>query len=347
MKKRLLLGLMVALLLSLTGCGSSSYDMAATESISMNTKADRASGFEGGYYEKSETTVEESAAVEEAFETEAQNVVETSRKLIKTVHMNVETENFEELLHTIEQRVEALGGYMEQFSSSGMEHSRYSNITARIPKTNLDAFMETIEGASNITYRQESVEDVTLDYVDLESHKKMLLKEQERLLELLDVAETIEDIITIEGRLTEVQYQIESMESQLRTYDNQIDYSTVYLEVEEVVRYTPQEPVGAWERIQTGFMENLYSVTEGIKDFFIGLIISIPMLVVFFVVIGILALLVRLIIKWDKKRADKKRREQQLRMQQIYMQTNGTAGVNQMQNVTQDSIQKGTENKNE
>lgn len=346
MKKGLLIGLTFALLLSLTGCGSSSYDM-ATESVTMDTSANNASGFDGGYYGKSEIAMEEPAAVEAAFETEGQSMVESSRKLIKTVHMNVETDNFEDLVQTIQQKVEALGGYVEQFSSSGMEHNRYSSITARIPKANLDAFLETVEGASNITYRQESVEDVTLNYVDLESHKKMLLKEQERLLELLDAAESLEDIITIESRLTEVQYQIESMESQLRTYDNQIDYSTVYLEVEEVVRYTPQEPKGTWEQIQTGFMENLYNVTEGVKNFFVGLIISIPMLVVFLIVIGILALVVRLLIKWEKKHSDKKKREQQLRMQQTYMQTNGTNVVNQTQNMPQDSVQKGTENKNE
>lgn len=347
MKKGLFTGLTFALLLSLTGCGSSSYDMAATESVTMDSVANSTSGFYGSNYVKNEIAMEEPALVEEAFEAEGRSMVESSRKLIKTVHMNVETEKFEDLVQTIQQKVEALGGYVEQFSSSGMDHNRYSSITVRIPKANLDAFLETVEGASNITYRQESVEDVTLNYVDLESHKKMLLKEQERLLELLDAAETIEDIITIESRLTEVQYQIESMESQLRTYDNQIDYSTVYLEVEEVVRYTPQEPIGTWERIRTGFMENLYSVIDGIKDFFIGLIISIPILVVFFVVIGILTLVVRLIIKWEKKHSDKKKREQQLRMQQAYMQANGTGMVNQTQNVTQDSMQKGTENKNE
>ena len=108
-----------------------------------------------------------------------------------------------------------------------------------------------------------------------------------------------------------------------------------------MVRYTPQEPVGTWERIQTGFMENLYSVTEGVKNFFIGLIISIPILVVFFAVIGILALIVRAIIKWEKKHSAKKR-EQQMKMQQIYMQANAAN-----QNVTQENVQKGTENKNE
>ena len=98
-----------------------------------------------------------------------------------------------------------------------------------------------VEGVSNITYRQENVEDVTLDYVDVESRKKMLETEQQRLLELLETAESLDDILTIESRLTEVQYELDSKESQLRTYDNQIDYSTVYLDINEVVRYTPQE----------------------------------------------------------------------------------------------------------
>ena len=66
---------------------------------------------------------------------------------------------------------------------------------------------------SNFVSRQESIDDVTLQYVDLESHKKMLEEEQKRLLELMEKAETMEDIITIESRLTEVRYQLESMEA--------------------------------------------------------------------------------------------------------------------------------------
>lgn len=346
MKKGLLIGLTFSLLLSLAGCGSNSYDMAATESVTMDSVTSNRSGFYGENYIENEVAKESPAAVEEAFETEGKSMVETSRKLIKTVHMNVETENFDELVQMLNQKVTALGGYIEQFSSSGAENYRYSSITARIPKANLDAFLETVEGASNITYRQESVEDVTLSYVDLESHKKMLLKEQERLLELLDEAVTIEDIITIESRLTDVQYQIESMESQLRTYDNQIDFSTVYLEVEEVVRYTPQEAQGTWERIKIGFKENLYSVTEGVKNFFIGLIISIPTLSVFLVVIVILLLVVKLIMKWKKKRSDKKR-ERQTKMQQTIIQENGVNAESTVQNTPQNSMQKGMENKNE
>ncbi len=338
MKKGLLVGLVFGLLLSMTGCGSSSYEMVADTVATESVASNGAAGIKGDYYESP-------AAEEIAVENGEQTLVESNRKLIKTVHMNVETENFEELIQILQNRIEALGGYIEQFSSHGMESSRFSDITARIPKNQLDSFLETVEGEANITYRQESVEDVTLSYVDLESHKKMLLKEQERLLELLDEAMTIEDIITIEGRLTDVQYQIESMESQLRTYDNQIDYSTVYLSIEEVVRYTPQEPENVWEQIQTGFTENLYSVLDGLKAFFVGLIIHIPTIVLLLIVAGIFAVIIRAVIRTQNKRNAKK--QQQKNIQQVYMPGYTTNMTVQNQNKPQENVQKGTEKENE
>ena len=137
-------------------------------------------------------------------------------------------------------------------------------------------------------------------------------------MELLDEAETIEDIIALEGRLSEVRYQIESMESQLRTYDNQVNYSTVYLEIEEVNKITPVKEQSVGEKIVTGFTENLYDVGEGLLDFVIWFITHIPALIVWAVVI----LIILLIIKGIRKHHQKKKLKKQL------MQTQGT----QMQN---------------
>lgn len=232
-KKTILTGLVAALMLGMTGCGSSG-------SVSYNTTAAYDAVADAGFYEEAVYEYEYDTAVSESAASSADAAV-SDRKLIKTVNMTVETEEYDRLVDLLYQKVDALGGYTEYFSTQGAGTDRYGSMTARIPKENLDTFLETVEGASNITYRQENVEDVTLSYVDLESHKKMLLKEQERLLELIEEAETIEDIITLESRLTEVQYQLESMETQLRTYDNRIEYSTVYLDINEVVRYTPQE----------------------------------------------------------------------------------------------------------
>lgn len=298
------------LLLTMAGCGNSqeqAYNMDSASTSDMGVSgsvvkatynSEDAAVDSAGQYNEAEYAAGDAAGSDIQ---PTKNIKDDSRKLIKTVNMSIETEEYDELIAQITQKVSALGGYIEYTSTDGNRNYRYGNIVARIPKDNLEAFEQLLEGSSNITYRQESVQDVTLDYVDMESHKKMLKAEQDRLLALMEQAETIEDIIAIENRLTDVQYQIESMESQLRTYDNQIDYSTVNLDISEVVRYTPQESEGVWERIKNGFKENLYSVGEGIEDFFIGVIINLPQIFVFAVIVLILIIIIKLILRKIKK----------------------------------------------
>ena len=105
-----------------------------------------------------------------------------------------------------------------------------------------------------------------------------LLTEEESLLSILESAETVEDIITVQDRLSQVRYELENMESQLRAYDNQVDYSTVYLDLDEVAKYTPVEEKGAFARMGEGFVESLKSVCNGIKEFIIWFVIHIPQL---------------------------------------------------------------------
>ena len=247
------------------------------------------------------------AGVSEGIAKEQQDAL-AGRKLIRTVNLSAETEEFDVLVPALEQRVVSLGGYIEDMSSYnrgnnyssdyiGTKHLRYASMTIRIPKENLDTFLSTVAEQSNIVSRSESVMDVTLQYVDLESHKKALLAEQDRLLELMEQAETVEDIITIEGRLSEVRYQLESMESQLRTFDNKIDYSTVYLSIDEVEQYSPTEQTGVGQRISSGFMESLRGVGRGISNFVIWFIVHIPYIVVWAVVIIAVFLIVRVIFK--------------------------------------------------
>lgn len=327
----------MAALLIMTGCGSETYSADSAASINQAVSSVATEESKDAFYSESaeyETTEGQDG-------TATSMLSDTSRKLIKTVNMTVETEEYDQLLGVLNQKISALGGYTESFSTNGNRSYRYGNMTVRIPKNNLDAFLETIEGASNITYRQETVEDVTLDYVDVESRKKMLEKEQERLLELLEEAANLEDILTIEGRLTEVQYQLETRESQLRTYDNQIEYSTVYLDINEVARYTPQEEEGIWEQISRGFRENLEDVGEGILNFMITFITHIPNIIVFLILIGILALIVKAIIRIEKKHSDQKRAQQSARMQAaMQQQQQNQAPVQNAGQQTQDKDKK-------
>lgn len=311
-----LTGLLMAATL-LTGCGSSS-----SEKYESSAAADTGSYYEysDDVYDTTEMAVEEAAPSEEAVAEEGNgsvaDEVQDNRKLIKNVNMDVETEEFDKLIANVESKITALGGYAENKEIGGRSYynetgSRYANITARIPSDKLDEFVSTVTEQSNVTSKNESVEDVTLQYVDVEAHRDSLRTEQERLNALLEQAEDLETIIALEERLTEVRYQLESYESQLRSMDNRVDYSTVYLYISEVERLTPQAEKSPWERMRIGFAESVYNVGKGLQNFGIGFVIALPYLLTIAIVIGIIVTVVILIVKAAEKSAKKKRQKRQ------------------------------------
>lgn len=321
----------------LTACGSStgkmSYEGTAAPAADEAYDTAAAAGYDGGIilsneaaavceeeiaeeasYDYAEAAAEEPESEGGGQETATQAQA-TERKLIKTVDISAETEDFDTLVPGLQKQVEALGGYIESnqvyeigsyYVDDHMEKQRCANMTARVPKEKLDGFLSSVAEQSNVISHSESVEDVTLQYVDLESHKKALLTEQERLLELLAQAESVEDIIAIEGRLSEVRYQLESMESQLRTYDNKIDYSTVYLSIEEVRKYSAPQNASVGQRISRGFAKSLEDIGYGIQDFAIGFVIDIPYIVLWIVMIAVAMLVWRIVRKAWKKRTAKR-----------------------------------------
>ena len=234
------------------------------------------------------------------------------RKLIRNVSMNLETREFDALTKSISDAVTFFGGYIEQADVSGNSlywsgerSSRYSNITARIPENKLDAFLTEVSGQGNVTYKNESVQDVTLQYTDITSRKKTLQMEQERLWELLEKAESVDAVIALEARLSEVRYQLESIESQLRTLDNQIVYSTVYLSIQEVQVLTSTDPDTIPVRIQKGLSRSFNTLKISSVDFLVWFISSLPILAVFAVLVFIAVIILKKPLKRRKTRKQK------------------------------------------
>lgn len=325
----------LAVMLLLSGCGSSGGSSSAqhNESISYDTAAAVAEEVyeEAGYgiYEPSLEYYGVDAAASETEATEAEydddeGLVQntelseeaaqtSSRKLIRTVDLYTETEQYDDLLVNLEKQIEALGGYVEyRYQYNGNPNDYYgstrrsSNLTVRIPADRLDEFISHVGEASNIINKEERVEDVTLQYVDLESHRNALKTEQERLLTLLEQAETVEDLIAIESRLSQVRYELESMESQLRTLMNQVSYSTVNLSIQEVQRLTPAEEVTIWGRIRQGLTNTFYRMGNGFQDGFVGFIINLPYIILWLIIIVILFFVSRLLWRFCEKRYAKR-----------------------------------------
>lgn len=229
--------------------------------------------------------------------------VPDNRKLIRTAYLSVESTEFDALLANINQSVAALGGYLEQADISGSSISASINsrrdacLVARIPADKFDQFITQVGEHGNITSKSESTQDVTLQYSDVESRKKSLTIEQERIWALLEKADTLEAVIALESRLSEIRYQLESLESQLRLYDNQVDYSSVTLNISEVQVFTPTSPDSVLTRIEKGFNRNLKAVGSALVNFVVWFLSSIPVLVLLGVIIAIITLIVKTVNK--------------------------------------------------
>lgn len=305
--------------LLLGGCGSKA-DRSSATAADMKMAEEAAYDADGAYLSDDIYSVDSAEVTDDVAEDGAvtPQVEDTSRKLIKNVNLSVETETFEELLATITEKTESFSGYIEEsYTYNGSNYygrgTRNASMTVRIPAQQLDAFLSSVSEVSNVISRNDSVSDVTLQYVDMESHKKALTAEQDRLLELLEQAESVEDIITIESRLSDVRYQIESMESQLRTLQNQVSYSTVYLDIQEVEKLTPVEEQTRGEMIREGFVDSLYGVGNGLLDFGTAVIIDLPYLVVWAAVILLVILIIRLLRKHRKNKEQKKMQEKDIK----------------------------------
>lgn len=224
-----------------------------------------------------------------------------SRKLIRNVDLSFETTDFDTFVQDIQSKTTALGGYIESSDLSGNAYTdrhRYAYFTLRIPKPQVDTFLSFAEGEANLTRKYENIQDITLQYYDTESRKKALQSEYDRLLELMAKAESVDAVIAIEQRLSEIRYQLDSFESDLRRYDNQVDYSTITVNVSETTVLTASEKSGFWSRVQANLESNLEDLCDAAIGLLIWFLSSLPVLLA----LAILFFLIYRIVKAIRSR---------------------------------------------
>ncbi len=302
-------------LLLLSGCGKSVSTDTADSSASYNssTTTESASGDYGWSADP-----EEIASETEAGEGETQTADlsisdesmkdQASRKLIKTVSLSMETQAFDEMKNQLEETIASYGGYIESsdyYIPTGVySQNRSYYVTVRIPSEQLDAFTATVGDLGTITNKSEYVEDVTLDYVDKEAYLESIQAEYDRVLELLEEAADLDQILALESKLSDLRYEINSYESRLRTYDNLIDYSTVHISISEVEHVTDVQPT-AGSRIRSGFRDSLLSIRDFFVNLAVFLLANLPVLLLLAVFVVLIVIIIKKVLKKIKNKDPK------------------------------------------
>lgn len=310
-----------------TGCGLDKTAMYSEESADVTESSgydydyadeDYAAETESGDYGLSGDTEAKSASNAEVAEETASDAAsgtdstaqvainqKDSKKIIKKYYNNYETETFDKAYAYLKQQIEKYNGYISSSEVRGTSY-RTLQLTARIPADVSDEFVGQLGSLGTLTSQSESADDVTLQYTDTESRITSLKTEQERLNALLEKADSLETIITLENRLTEVRYELENYQSQKNLYDDLISYSTVNIVLKEVNYTVEVDDTSIISRISTGLKTSFRDIKDDFADFIVWLIVTFPYLVIWAVVIFIIVKVIRSIRRRMKAKKAKK-----------------------------------------
>lgn len=234
---------------------------------------------------------------------------ENPEKIIYSGDATVETTAFEESVAALEAMIAEAGGFIESSSVNGSNYydssrgyasRRSASYTLRVPSEKFATLMSSLSDIGNVPYTYTYTENVTAEYYDVQARLKALQAQETRLLEMMEIAETVEDIITIEDKLTDVRYRIDSFQSSLNNWDRRVAYSTLNITVKEVQVYTPETvtKISYGEELWRAFTGALKNAGQFFKDLLVFLVSAIPTL-------GILAALILIFRPLLKKLAQK------------------------------------------
>ena len=323
--------------LSCAACGSTggalSKSAATTEFAAEN--GDTGAGFESyttdDYAGDYEEPYEEAAAYDEAAAEESREVADISAddtqavpsgsdvslsedKIIYSGSLSIETQEYEDTVGSLEKLLKSYHAVIESRNESNSSYDWYSDsyagnrtvyYTVRVPSDRFEEFLNAVGDVGHVTQKSSTAENITRQYQNVSVEIEALQKEEKRLLDMMDAATTIEEMIQVESRLTEVQTRLNQYLSERNSYDTDIKYSSVNITVTEVSKYTKVEEVGFGTRLIEAFQGSWENIVSFVQNLIIGLIYAIPVLIV----LGLLLFAVFKVIK--KIRAKSKQKKEQ------------------------------------
>ena len=299
MKKRLSLILAILLVvLCITGCGASAKNEAAYDTGFYGGVTEDAMDMEVSYAPSSPTAGGAGSALISGVQ------VDMSEKIIYTAYANIETIDFEGSVENVYGLLDQYNAFIEYSYITGKSYStefyghqsyRVAEFTIRVPREYYSALTSSLDTLGNVISINSSVDNITSQYIDTESRLETYRIEEDRLLAMLEKATTVEEMIAIEARLSEVRYNIESLTSQLKNWDNKVNYSTVTIYINEVKELTIQVPVQRtyWQEIGDGLKNTFNGIGRFFKNFFKFIIVNFPVIVILAVIAAAIITLFR------------------------------------------------------
>jgi hypothetical protein len=233
------------------------------------------------------------------------------RLIIRNANLSIVVRNTESAVEEIDALAAELGGYVIESSISEYREGKQARLRLRVPAEELDSALERIREIS-MEVRRESIsgQDVTDEYVDLQSRLRHLEATEERLLTFMEEAEDTEAALEVYDRLQNIQAQIEQTRGRMQYLEQSAAMATITLDVTPSELAQPIE-VGGWHPQGTlrDAFESLIRVFQFLVDALIVIVVLVlPVLIIIALPVVGLFLLIRWIVR--RRRRAKQAKEE-------------------------------------
>lgn len=238
---------------------------------------------------------EDFVSEEEANTEVAENAeLDLGDKIIRTASLTYETVEFDEAINFVHEQMDEFQAQIEYSSQTtntiyGGKDGEFIQMTIRLPQDQLDAFIKRLDDYESLYAKSQEIgsSDVTKAYRDNETRIKVLKEEETALRDMLQEQGSLEEILQIRTRLSEVISEREIYEEENQNYEDQIEFSTIYLSIQQTDRASDRDVSGFWNRLINAFADSFYRFIHVMQQLLINLVYLFPYLVIL-AIVGVL-----------------------------------------------------------
>ena len=165
------------------------------------------------------------------------------RKIVKTAEIGIRAERVRDSAAQAQQVAAQFGGSVLSSQIVRGDGFVHADLVLLVPSPEFEKALDELRGlGKEVTTDTVRGEDVTEEFVDLESRERNLLAAEQSLLELYDRAQSVNDALTIERELTNIRDQIEQVQGRIQYLEQRTASSQIALSIQPVTHAASPQP---------------------------------------------------------------------------------------------------------
>ncbi|HHV65519.1 MAG TPA: DUF4349 domain-containing protein [Peptococcaceae bacterium] len=230
------------------------------------------------------------------------------QKIIYVLEATIKTDDVASTVKAVENKVASVNGYIAESRQYNERDHTTAYLNLRVPVNKFEEFKGGLEQFGTVSDQHLYTDDVSQQYYDVETRLRSWEAQEERYLEILKKANTVEEILKIEDSLANVRREMESLKGQLKYLDNRVEYSEIRLHIQpkqsNIAVNDPWQPVS----IKNTFIAAKNALIKSVSflwNFINYLIVFTGYAIPIVIILGILWLIYRSVRKAKKKQQDR------------------------------------------